>query len=270
MAIVVNPDRVILSSVSYTEPYTSSISYTEAESLVSYLEASFSASWLDASVFAEVTFPDVLSVDIVTPVDLVTLSVTKVISDATDGFTDTLTSVFDKTVVDTPILNDLVVIGDIQPHRDGDDDAYPTDTITGFVFEKYLADTFEMLDVALAVRLYERYFSDDFTLPDVPYKSFIPKGKTDSAATSDTSYRGVDKALSDTFGMVDNMDGNIEYLLFKITSESILSSDAQTVDFKPNKADNVSTSSSGILAMQDYCDITYFLQDYVGTSRTLT
>jgi hypothetical protein len=70
--------------------------------------------------------------------------------------------------------------------------------------------------------------------------------------------------------MVDNMDGNIEYLLFKVTNDSISSIDVQTVDFQPNKADNVSTSSSGILSLQDYCDITYFLEDYVGISRSFT
>lgn len=251
MAITVSPDRVILTGVSY-------------------IEAGFEASWTDVSVFAEVTFPDVLSVDVITPVDLVTLSTTKAVADVTDGFTDALTRVFVKALTDTSTLNDLAVIGDIQPHRDGADSAYPADTITGFVFEKYLADTFETLDATIAVRLYERYFSEDVTLPDVPYKSLIPKGKVDSAATSDTSYRGVDKALSDTFGMVDNMDGNIEYLLFKVTNDSISSIDVQTVDFQPNKADNVSTSSSGILSLQDYCDITYFLEDYVGVSRSFT
>ena len=35
-----------------------------------------------------------------------------------------------------------------------------------------------------------------------------------------------------------------------------------------NLSDTASTTDAGLLIMQDYCDITYFLEDYVGTSRT--
>lgn len=237
---------------------------------VSYLQPVFRADYLQIKVIAEVTMPDVLNVDIVTPTDLVALSTTKVLEDATDGFTDTVVRAFGKLLEDQPYLDDTAVIGDIQPHRDGEDLAYPVDAIVGFSFEKYLEDTFEMLDEAVAVRLYERSFTDEFALPDVPYKSFTPKGKTDSAATSDASYRGVSKGLADALTMIDNMDGNIQHHFFKVTSDLISETDAQVIDFKPNKADNVVTSSSGILSMQDYCDITYFLEDYVGLSRTFT
>jgi hypothetical protein len=238
---------------------------------LSYIKPVFRANYLQIKVIAEVTMPDVLNVDIVTPVDLVSLSTTKSFSDITNGFTDRLVGiVFGKGLADTPVLSDLAVIGDIQPHIDNTDTAAPADVITGFVFQKYLADTFAMLDAATAVRLYERSFADNFTLPDVPYKSFTPDGKIDSATTSDVSYRGVDKALSDAFGMIDNMDGDIEYLFFKVTSDSISSLDAQIIDFNPQKADNIATDDSGVLSMQDYCDITYFLEDYVGISRTFT
>lgn len=238
---------------------------------LSYVKPVFTADYLQIRVVAEVTMPDVLNVDIVTPVDLVYLSTTKAFSDTTDGFTDKLVEiVFGKGIADTPVLSDLAVIGNIQPHKDGIDIATPADAITGFTFTKYIADTFSMLDAAVAVRLYERSFSDSLTVPDVPYKDIIPEGKTDLAATSDSSSLGTNKALSDAFGMIDNMDGNIEYLLFKVTSDSISSSDTQIIDFNPQKADNIATDSSGILSMQDYCDITYFLEDYVGLSRTFT
>jgi len=237
---------------------------------LSYVQPVFTADYLQIRVIAEVTMPDVLNVDIVTPTDLVSVSTTKVVADITDGFTDALTRVFGKALTEQQYLDDDAVIGDIQPHRDGVDAAYPSDTITGFVFEKYLADTFETLDEATAVRLFQREFSDSVTAPDAKYYSFSPKTKTDSAATSDASYRGVDKALADALTMVDNMDGNIQHHFFKTTSDIISEADAQIIDFKPQKADNILTSSSGVLSMQDYCDITYFLEDYVGLSRTFT
>jgi len=66
------------------------------------------------------------------------------------------------------------------------------------------------------------------------------------------------------------MDGNIQYLLIKVLNEALAVSDTQTVVFATNKSDNAVLSSSGVLSMQDYCDITYFLEDYVGQTRTFT
>ena len=81
MGITVSPDRVILTGVSY-------------------IEASFQASWTDVSVFAEVTFPDVLSVDVVTPTDLVAKSTTKLTVDGFNANTDNLVQLFQKTLAD--------------------------------------------------------------------------------------------------------------------------------------------------------------------------
>jgi hypothetical protein len=252
MTIDVTRSKIVIASLSYVQPV-------------------FTFNYLQIRVTAEVTMPDVLNVDIVTPTDLVTLSITKALFDTTQGFTDTLTQIaFGKSLADTPILSDLAVIGDIQPHIDGTDTASPVDSITGFTFQKYISDVFSTVDVTTAVRLFERSFTDAFSLPDTPYKNIIPTDPTDLAATSDSSSLGTDKALSDAFGIIDNMDGDIEYLLFKATNESISNSDAQIIDFNPQKADNIATDSSGVLFIQDYSDITYFLEDYVGLSRTFT
>lgn len=237
---------------------------------LSYVQPVFQADYLQIKVIAEVTMPDVLNVDIVTPTDLVTLSTTKALADTTDSFTDTLVRAFGKGVTEQQYLDDDAVIGDIQPHRDGVDTFPLSDTITGFSFEKYIVDSIGILDDIYAVRLYERDFTDTFALPDTPYKVVTPKGKTDAATTSDTSYRGVDKALAEALTMVDNMDGNIQHHFFKTTSDFISEADAQIIDFVTQKADNIAAGSSGVLSMQDYCDITYFLEDYVGLSRTFT
>jgi hypothetical protein len=80
LAITVSPDRIILTGVSY-------------------IEAGFEASWTDVAVFAEVTFPDILSVDVVTPTDLLVKSTTKL---NVDQFTtpDVLSQLFQKTLAD--------------------------------------------------------------------------------------------------------------------------------------------------------------------------
>ena len=81
MAITVSPDRVILTGVSY-------------------IEASFQASWTDVSVFAEVTFPDVLSVDIITPTDRPFKSLSRPVIDGFNANIDELVQLFQKTLAD--------------------------------------------------------------------------------------------------------------------------------------------------------------------------
>lgn len=244
---------------------------TIAIASLSYVQPVFKANYVEIQVTAQVTMPDVLAVDIVTPTDLVALTVDKALQDTTEGFSDTLARAYSKHLTDTQYLGDTAVIGDIQPHRGATDSISNwTDTITGISFEKYLADTFELLDAATAVRLFQREFTDDFTVPDAQAKSIVPKPKIDAATISETKYFSVGKALSDSLTMIDNMDGNIQHHLFKTFSDAFSSSDTQVIDFNPNKADNITTLSSGVLSMQDYCDITYFLEDYVGLSRTFT
>jgi hypothetical protein len=81
LGITVSPDRVILTGVSY-------------------IEASFQASWTDVSVFAEVTFPDVLSVDIITPADRPYKSLSRPVVDGFNANTDSLSQQFQKVVAD--------------------------------------------------------------------------------------------------------------------------------------------------------------------------
>jgi hypothetical protein len=81
LAITVSPDRVILTGVSYTE-------------------VACQPSWTDVSVFAEVTFPDVLSVEIVTPVDRPFKLLSRPVADGFNANTDSLVQLFQKTLAD--------------------------------------------------------------------------------------------------------------------------------------------------------------------------
>lgn len=197
---------------------------------VSYLEPTFSVSYLDVNICAAVTFPDVLGVEIITPTDLVSLTTIKNLAD---------------------ILN------------------IPADSVT-YAAQKALADSVTFADAAQIVKIYIRSFAELINTPDVNSLNIQPGQKQDSALVSDSDTLAVNKNLSESIGLQDNMDGNIEYLLFKVLSEMLAVSDAQTVVFASNKLDNAVLSSSGSLLMQNYADITYFLEDYVGQSRTFT
>jgi hypothetical protein len=287
LAITVSPDRIILTGISY-------------------IEASFEASWTDVAVFAEVTFPDILSVDVVTPTDLLVKSTTKALRDTYSGFIDAAALGVDKSLSDSLLMEDDVDIdiwiekylADVQnlaeekalsfnkgTISDGvtaaevkvytltkalaDSIAQPVESVARTV-NKVFADSISFTDAAAAFKLFIREFDDSVTVPDFDFFEFVSGTESDSTFVSDVNYRGIDKNLSEGITLIDGMDGDLDFLFIKVVSELLVPSDAKFVDFQPNKADNVSTSSSGVLAVQDYCDITYFLQDYVGTSRTIT
>lgn len=270
---------------------------------LSYIQPVFQADYLQIRVIAEVTMPDVLSVDIITPTDLVTLSTTKALSDTTNGFVDSLVRTFSKPFADSTNETDVLryvfgkKLADTQALADAksisfgkalvdsttpadlasleaikslaDSIAAPTDAVANTIY-KVLSDSVTLTDVAEAVRLYIRTFDETLTSPDVYADLFTPKAKEDSAVTADSSIRGVAKNLSDGLNAIDDMDGNLNYAFVKVVGELLIGSDAQIIDFVTQKADNIAAGSSGVLSMQDYCDITYFLEDYVGLSRTFT
>lgn len=272
---------------------------------VSYLQPTFTTSYIEVQVSAAVTFPDVLSVDVVTPVDLVALTTTKSFADTYSGFQDTTVRSFTKGSFDSVTMTDDIDIDfflqkflsenqsltDVKAYQlvkalfetltpaDAKQLSFvkeladivniPADSVA-YTIEKAIADSVTLTDVAQAFKLFIRDFSESLSTPDAYFLDIQPGQEQDSAAVSDTETISVDKNLSENLNLLDNMDGNIEYVFIKLVSELLVASDAQAVDFALNKSDNAVLSSSGILSMQDYCDITYFLEDYVGVSRTFT
>lgn len=285
MGIQVDPSKAVVASVAYVEP-------------------EFDVRWLEVQVLAACSFPDVLAVDVVTPTDLFRHSFTKSLRDQTAGFAETTTRQFEKSSADEVVifddtdidywieknLADLQSLADAQaiatnkPFLDGvtpsdltalsstkalaDSIGAPTDAVANVIY-KALADSFSFTDAAQAFKLYIRAFDDTLSTPDQP--ALEPQQpKTETATASDSSLLGVDKNLSEGLNLIDDMDGDIEYAFIKVIGELLVSTDAQVIDFIANKADNILTDSSGVVVMQDYSDITYFLTDYVGTSRTFT
>lgn len=276
---------------------------TIAIASLSYVQPVFEANYVEVQVTAQVTMPDVLAVDVVTPTDLVSLDTTKALKDSTNGFidrlvrtfnkpflnsvteTDTLRYTFQKKLVDTQAIADAknisfgkALVDNIIPtdlaalesiKALADSIATPADTVANMVY-KVFSDSVSFTDVAQVFKLYIRVFDETLSSPDFYSETFNSNKTTDSAATADANSKGVDKGLSDGLNAIDNMDGNLTYAFVKVIGEILIGSDAQIIDFVTQKADNIATDSNGVLSMQDYCDITYFLEDYVGLSRTFT
>lgn len=134
---------------------------------------------------------------------------------------------------------------------------------------KSAADTQTLNDVIFIATTFNRAFSDTASFSDATDLS-VSKVLLDSVSETDAATLAVTKLIADSLAMVDSVVG----IAFTDAEDDALAIDDLGVDDDPawnlgkNLADTTSTSDSGLLIMQDYCDITYFAEDYVGQSRT--
>jgi hypothetical protein len=167
-------------------------------------------------------------------------------------------------ILDLASVSDLTTLEPIKNLADQVDT--PVEVVT-FAFTKALADSVTMEDAAAAFKIYIREYADSFSVPDATVlEEDLPKDE--SASATDIYAHVVTKGLTEETILIDNMDGDIQYAFIKVIGELLTSGDSKAIDFASNKSDNVVSSDGGVLAMQDYCDITYFAEDYVGISRT--
>jgi hypothetical protein len=146
---------------------------------LSYIKPVFRANYLQIKVIAEVTMPDVLNVDIVTPVDLVTLSTTKSLSDITDGFLDQIVRTLGKSFADSATSTDLLTrtaqknLAEIQALADADQisffkalaDFTSPEDLAALSTVKALADTISTPTDSVANAIH-KVFADSVTLVD--------------------------------------------------------------------------------------------------------
>ena len=163
MAVYVKNGNIILQSVSYVQPV-------------------FSASYMDIQIEAEVTMPDVLAVDIVSPVDNLNLTFGKTLTDTYSGFQDVVTRGLTKPLVDSvTTLDDADVdvwieklLTDIQSVAESKaislqkapfvDAVTPLD-LKAYQLAKALADVVNA-PVDATAKVINKVFADSISLPD--------------------------------------------------------------------------------------------------------
>lgn len=134
---------------------------------------------------------------------------------------------------------------------------------------KSFQDIHTLADLFSAVVAFDRAFTDAVSFSDAATRS-VSKFLIDSVAETDAASLAVTKLLADVLAMSDSVVG----INFSDTADDALAIDDLGIDDDPAwelgkvLADTSSTSDSGLLIMQDYCDITYFAEDYVGFSRS--
>jgi hypothetical protein len=142
-----------------------------------------------------------------------------------------------------------------------------TDSQT-FSVDKAAADSISLSDSIVTVLIFLRDFTDSVSLSDSPTKLISP-AYVESVTPADDIAFAHTKVLADGFAMNDMADAGGPVWSFSDTTANIVTmSDSSLLSNDKGVTDNIVVSDSGVLSMQDYCDLTYFAEDYVGVSRT--
>lgn len=134
---------------------------------------------------------------------------------------------------------------------------------------KALSDSAAMSDLFTLASTFNRDFADTASFSDV-FSQSLDKPLADSMSDADAATLAVAKLIADSLAMADSVVG----INFTDNEDDAVAIDDLGIDDDPewnlgkNLSDTASTTDAGLLIMQDYCDITYFLEDYVGLSRT--
>jgi hypothetical protein len=134
---------------------------------------------------------------------------------------------------------------------------------------KSFADSQAMSDLIALTVNFDRVFSDTTSFSDAATRS-VDKVLADSVTETDAATRAVTKLIADSLAIIDSVVG-ISFVDSEndaLAIDDLGIDDDPAIDISKNLSDTASTTDAGLLIMQDYCDITYFLEDYVGLSRT--
>lgn len=130
------------------------------------------------------------------------------------------------------------------------------------------SDSVLLADVLESLLIFVRLFQDTTSLSDAITKSF-DLNKSENVATSETLAFTFEKYLFDSFALNDLSDVNGTTISFAdFTNNVVSSSDLVLLLSSKTIQDSVTSSDSGYLFSQGYCDLTYFAEDYVGEYRT--
>jgi|APGre2960657404_1045060.scaffolds.fasta_scaffold72271_2 hypothetical protein len=171
------------------------------------------------------------------------------------------------------------------------DTTYATDDVNGVAADddqviqvvKVLSEIVVPNETFVRAVGYSREFLDSAVNADVAAKTFI-KNLTDTVNVSDDAQVGSEKIESPTDGssVTDQTVIAVEKTLtetptaadtafrdfIKGLAETPTATDSAVIAAGKALIDSTSASDAGTVISQGYCDITYFAEDYVGTSRT--
>jgi hypothetical protein len=221
--------------------------------------------------------------DVVSAPDATSVSALKALADGLTMADDETVSAL-KTLADTAPMLDATAIDTIKLLEDNPQIV----DLIGKVLSRPLADAFGltddetvealkglsdapvMQDAVSVLFLILREFSETVSVPDVRATLFTPAGKFDQVAVADFSTVSALKNIADGFAMNDGseaVDGST-YSFHKGISNVAFVGDVRSLIFATSRVESVSVADAGLLSVQDYCDLSYFAEDYVGLSQS--
>lgn len=152
--------------------------------------------------------------------------------------------------------------------KTADADAFALADDTTFGTIKGLSDTASLSDSVVTVLIFIRDFADT-TSPTDAKTLLISPAYSDAVVPSDAATRSFSKTLTDSFALNDLSDAaGPDWSFSDYTNNVVSATDTSVVSSDKGFSDSLSSSDSGTVISQGYCDITYFAEDYVGESRT--
>lgn len=135
---------------------------------------------------------------------------------------------------------------------------------------KGLSETPEMVDALSILLLVLRELNDTVDVPDVRATVFTPSTKVEEISVSDFDTVSSLKNLADGVAMNDGSEAvdGATYSFAKGISNVVFADDIRNLSFVTSRVESVAVTDAGILSVQDYCDLSYFAQDYVGISQS--
>ena len=164
---------------------------------------------------------------------------------------------------------------------------FTTTDATSYAFARPLASSFGSTDFATThltkanvdsfsfthnlAKVVNSRLTDTFSHVDSTVMS-ADKALAHSVTATDTHSKVIGRVINDGFAMNDFADlaDGITYQTVKYVNNLAFVSDAKVLSSSLAKTDTVSLVSYGILSSQNYCDMSYFAEDYVGLSRTFS
>jgi hypothetical protein len=128
---------------------------------------------------------------------------------------------------------------------------------------KGLSDSIEMQDSLTTLLVYLRNFADNVAVADADARVYsLPK--TEQVAVADNEFIDWTKRLAHS---VTPADVSV-FLAEKPFSESLAATEEKALLFATARVESVTVPDVGLLSVQDYCDLSYFAEDYVGLSQS--
>jgi hypothetical protein len=207
-----------------------------------------SASYAAPSAVASYTIPavDIAYINLILNADIDVSGLLKFVPESVT-LTDGTVIAFTKTFADAASLVDVVSLA----------------------FEKLLADSISLSDSIETILIFLREFAEIQGVNDSVVLSFA-QALSETLNITESTAISFEKFLSDGFAMNDSAEAGdgITFSFSTSIQNIVFTSDAEQKSFQKTRTDSVNTADSGFILQQDYIDLTYFAEDYVGVGYT--